>query len=64
MRKNTVVVYTAVCAKEMLKLGYTIIDLMKDKNDEDGKRTVFVFKNEKGLEEAIRNFSFNKPYIR
>lgn len=56
MRK-TVNVFTAACAKELLKLGYQIIDLKKDKYDEDGKRTVFVFKNEDGLEEIIKRFS-------
>ena len=33
------------------------IDLKKDKYDEDGKRTVFVFKNDDGLEEIIKRFS-------
>lgn len=56
MRK-TVTVYTAACARQLLKLGYQIVDLKPDKNDEDGKRSVFIFKNEDGLESVIKRFS-------
>lgn len=47
-------VFTASMAKVLLAKGYTIADLKKDRNDVDGKTTIFVFKNEKGLEREIQ----------
>jgi hypothetical protein len=68
-KRKTVIVYTAACARQLLKLGYQIVDVKPDKFDEDGKRSIFVFKNEDGkrsifvfknedgLEEIIKRFS-------
>ena len=47
-------VFTASMAKVLLAKGYTIADLKKDKKDIDGKRSIFVFKNETGLEREIK----------
>lgn len=47
-------VFTASMAKVLLAKGYTIADLKKDKNDVNGKTTIFVFKNEVGLEREIK----------
>lgn len=47
-------VFTASMAKVLLAKGYTIADLKKDKKDIDGKRSIFVFKNEGRLEEEIQ----------
>lgn len=52
-KRSTVLVYYAAMAKQLLKLGYQIVDLKKDKFDKDGKKTVFVFKNENNLEDVI-----------
>ncbi len=49
MEKNAITIFTANKARELLKEGYTIIDIKPDKNDLEGKRSVFVFKNEEGL---------------
>lgn len=47
-------VFTAHMAKLLLAKGFTIADLKKDKYDADGKTTIFVFRNENGLEEEIQ----------
>lgn len=52
--KDFMNVFTASMAKELLKRGYTISDLKKDKYDSEGKRSIFVFKNEMGLEETVK----------
>ena len=52
--KDFVNVFTASMAKKLLEKGYTIADLKQDKQDPDGKRSIFIFKNEEGLEETIR----------
>lgn len=52
--KSFVSVFTASVARKLLAKGYTIVDIKPDRNDPDGKRSVFVFKNETGLEELIR----------
>ena len=52
--RDFVNVFTASMAKKLLAKGYTIADLKKDKSDPDGKRSIFVFKNATGLEEAIK----------
>lgn len=56
-KRKTVIVYTAACARQLLKLDYQIVDVKPDKFDEDGKRSIFVFKNEDGLEEIVKRFS-------
>lgn len=51
--KDSKIIYDPRVAREFLKMGYTIIDIKPDKFDKSRKRTVFVFKNENGLEEKI-----------
>lgn len=56
MNKETIVIFTASKARELLKDGrFTLIDIKPDKKDPDGKRSVFVFKNEEGLLEKIKS---------
>lgn len=55
MNKKAITVFTASKARELLKDGFIIIDIKPDKQDSHGKRSVFVFKNEKGLLEKIKN---------
>lgn len=52
--KDGILVFYASQARELLKHGYTIIDVKLDKRDPERKRTVFVFKNENGLIEKIK----------
>lgn len=47
--QKTIIIYTAKKARELLKKGYQIIDIKPDKTDEDGKRTVFLFKYVDGI---------------
>ena len=51
--KDTVIIFTAKKARTLLKMGYTLVDIKPDKTDPDGKRSVFVFKNEDGILENI-----------
>ena len=54
--KKTITIFTASKARELLKDGrFTLIDIKPDKTDPDGKRSVFVFKNENGLLEKIKS---------
>ena len=55
MEKKAITIFTASKARELLKDGFTIIDIKPDKTDLDGKRSVFVFKNEEGLLEKIKS---------
>ncbi len=51
--KDTVIIFTAKKARALLKMGYTLVDIKPDKTDPDGKRSVFIFKNENGILENI-----------
>lgn len=52
--KETIVIFTAKKARALLKMGcYTLVDIKPDKTDPDGKRSVFIFKNENGILENI-----------
>ena len=56
MEKKAITIFTASKARELLKVGkFTLIDIKPDKTDPDGKRSVFVFKNEEGLLEKIKS---------
>ena len=55
MEKKAITIFTASKARDLLKDGFTIIDIKPDKTDLDGKRSVFVFKNEEGLLEKIKS---------
>lgn len=52
--KETVVIFTAKKARQLLKEGFTLIDIKPDKTDVDNKRSIFIFKNEKDLLERIK----------
>ena len=52
--KDTVIIFTAKKSRDLLKMGYTLVDIKPDKTDPDRKRSVFVFKNEEGLLEKLK----------
>lgn len=54
--KNTIVIFTARMARNLLKDGFTIVDIKPDRTDKDGKRSVFVFKKERDIEELINQY--------
>ena len=47
--KDAIIIFTAKKARELLRKGYTIIDIKPDKTDPDNKRSVFVFKYTEGI---------------
>ena len=49
----TVVICSAKLARKLLKAGYSIVDIKPDKGDLEGKRSVFVFRNDDGLIEKM-----------
>lgn len=53
MKKEVITVFTAKKARELLREGFTIVDIKPDRLDTDHKRTLFLFKNEDGLMEKI-----------
>lgn len=53
MEKKAITIFTAKVARDLLKNGFTIIDIKPDKTDMDCKRSVFIFKNENGIMERI-----------
>lgn len=53
MKKQAITVFTAKKARQLLKEGFTIVDIKPDRMDKDHKRTLFLFKNEDGLMEKI-----------
>lgn len=56
MKKDAVTIFSAKMARRLLKDGFTIIDIKPDRDDPDGKRSVFVFINEDGLWDKIREY--------
>lgn len=52
--KQAITIFTSKLARRLLKAGFTIIDIKPDKSDEDGKRTIFIFKYEDGIVEKMK----------
>lgn len=59
--KNTIIIFTAKLARNLLKDGFTIVDIKPDRTDQDGKRSVFVFRKENYIEDKIKEY--NKKVI-
>ena len=53
MKKEVITVFAAKKARELLREGFTIVDIKPDRLDPDHKRTLFLFKNEDGIMEKI-----------
>lgn len=53
MMKDTITIFTAKKARELLKHNFTLVDIKPDKTDEDNKRSVFVFRYEKDMEKYL-----------
>ena len=54
MEKNTIIIFTANKARELLKDGFKVVDIKPDKTDLDGKRSVFVFEYADGILDRIK----------
>ena len=55
MDKDNIVVFSSEMARQLLKMGFRIVDIKPDRLDEDKKRSVFVFKNDNGLKNAMHS---------
>lgn len=53
--KKAILVFTGELARQLLKDGYTIIDVKPHRNLQNA--SVFVFKNENGLEDKITQYT-------
>ena len=51
-------------ARELLEMGNQIIDLKPDRNDEDHKRVVFIFKNDEKFKEDMNKVMEQKKIER
>lgn len=60
MITNTTLVFSADVARKLLKAGYQIVDIRPDKMDPDNKKSIFVFRNDFGLDEAIQKLVQNR----
>lgn len=60
MITNTTLVFSADVARKLLKAGYQIVDIRPDKMDSDNKRSIFVFRNDSGLDEFIQKLVQNR----
>ena len=56
MEKKAITIFTASVARKLIKDNFTLIDIKPDKTDEDGKRTVFVFKNENNIMDKVKEY--------
>lgn len=56
MKKEFITIFTAKVARELLKDGFILVDIKPDKHDLDGKRSVFIFKNDENLMEKIKEY--------
>ena len=56
MKKDYLTVFSGDIARAMLKKGYVISDLKRDKLDPAGKRSIYIFKNEPGLRAEIAEY--------
>lgn len=52
----TVVIFSAKTARRLLKDGYSIVDIKPDKTDLEGKRSVFVFRNDNGIIDKMKKY--------
>ena len=55
--EENVMVFTGQMARQLLRKGFTIVDIKPDKLDNEGKRSVFVFKKEDNILETIKELS-------
>ena len=55
--KEYITVFTAQKARQLLKEGFTITDIKADKTDDDHKRSIFIFKNERRIIGKIKKMN-------
>ena len=60
MLKDYITVFDPSLARHLLKLRYKIIDIKPNRDKENA--SIFVFLNEEGLFEKIKNYNADKNY--
>lgn len=60
--KEFVTVFTAQKARQLLKEGFVIADIKADKTDDDHKRSIFIFRNEEGLLDRLKEWTLKTTY--
>ena len=60
MLKDYITVFDPALARHLLKLRYKIIDIKPNRDIDNA--TVFIFLNEDGLFEIIKNYNADKNY--
>jgi len=60
MLKEYLTVFNPALARHLLKLRYKIIDIKPNRDKENA--SIFVFLNEEGLFEKIKNYNADKNY--
>jgi hypothetical protein len=60
MLKDYITVFDPALARHLLKLRYKIIDIKPNRDKENA--SIFVFLNEEGLFEKIKNYNADKNY--
>ena len=53
--KDAIVIFSGRVARELLRRGYTIIDVKADRTNKI--KSVFVFKRENNIEDVLREFT-------
>lgn len=61
--KEAITVFKPVIARKLLKDGYKLIDIRPDKTDFNKQRSLFVFKNEDGLMNKIKEYKGFPDYM-
>lgn len=51
--KETITIFTAKKARELLKNNFKLVDIKPDKTDKDNKRSIFVFKYNEDMEKYL-----------
>ena len=54
MEKNTIIIFTANKARELLKYGFKVVDIKPDKTDTCGDKSVCVFEYADGILDKIK----------
>lgn len=55
--EQNVMIFTGQMARQLLRNGYTIVDIKPDKLDSEGKRSVFIFRDENNIRAKIKELA-------
>ena len=55
MNNKSKIIFKPAIARQLLKLGYRIIDIKANRNDESGKMTAFVFERTGNFDKDLQS---------